>query len=73
MRKKYREEIIGVTMTVLDGIFTLGGATIHAFVDQKSFYRDINSDDYTRRQISNRVRDLINSGHIEARERKRFA
>lgn len=68
MRKKHREKIIDLTLAVLDGVLSLGEATFEAFIDQKSFYKNINSEDFARRQITDRIRDLINSGYIEARE-----
>jgi len=68
MRKKHREKIIDLTSAVLEGILTLGGATFNAFIDQRSFYQNFDSDDFSRRQITDRVRNLINSGYIEAKE-----
>ena len=68
MRKKHREKIIDITTEVLETLFRIGGATSHAFFDQKSFYNEINAQGYDRKIISNKVRRLINSGHIEAIE-----
>jgi hypothetical protein len=68
MKKKHREKIVNMTMAVLDGILALGAATYDAFIDQKSFYRNSNAGSYTRRQINSRIRDLINSGFLEAKE-----
>ena len=68
MRKKQREKIIDITTEILEGLLRIGGATTHAFFDQKSFYSDLNSRGYDRKIISNYIRRLINSGHIEAME-----
>lgn len=68
MRKKHREKIIDVTTEVLEVLLRIGGATNHAFFDQKSFYNEINSRGYDRKVISNLVGRLINQGHIEAIE-----
>lgn len=68
MRKKHREKIIDITTEVIEALFRVGGATSDAFFDQKSFYNEINARGYERDIISNSVRRLINSGHIEAVE-----
>lgn len=67
MKKKSREKIINVTMFILDILARFGGATSKAFLDQKSFYTNTDHD-FSREQIRNRIRALINSGQIEAIE-----
>ena len=72
MRKRQREKVINITTnittTILEVLFRLGGATSDILSNRKDFYNQINSHGFDRIAISNRVRDLINSGHIEAAE-----
>ncbi|MEI8060760.1 MAG: hypothetical protein WCG99_00490 [Candidatus Berkelbacteria bacterium] len=68
MRKKQREKIIDFTTSALEILFRLGGATTHAFFNRKEFYNQLNDSGFSRSEISNRIRDLVNSGHIEATE-----
>ena len=68
MRKRNREKIINFTTSALEILFRFGSATNHAFLNRKDYYDQLNQSGFTRYDISNRVRDLINSGHIEARE-----
>ena len=68
MRKKNKEKIIDLTMSVLEFISRVGGATVHSFIDQKSVYRNLETNDLTREKIRRKISDLINSGNIEAIE-----
>lgn len=68
MRKKNREKIVDITTTVLEVLLRFAGAGSDAFSNQKDFYNEINRRGFDRSDISDRVRDLINAGHIEARE-----
>lgn len=68
MRKRQREKIVDITTEVLEVLFRFAGATSDGFSHQKSFYNELNKHGFDRTIISNRVRRLINSGHIEAIE-----
>lgn len=68
MRKKHREKIVDITTSVLEVLIRFAGAGSDAFSYQKDFYNELNRHGFDRTTISDRVRDLINSGHIEARE-----
>lgn len=46
----------------------LGEGTFDAFIDQKSFYKKLREEDFASTIISNRIRDFINRGYIEAVE-----
>jgi len=70
MRKKSREKIIDLSLAILEGIFKVGEGTFEAFIDQKSFYKKLHHEDFASNLISNRIRDFINRGYIEAKEEK---
>jgi len=46
----------------------VGEGTFDAFIDQKSFYRNLRQENFASNLISNRIRDYINRGYIEAKE-----
>lgn len=68
MRKRQREKIIDITTSILEVLARFGGAAADGFSGRKDFYNEINSRGFDRTEISDRVRSLINSGHIEAAE-----
>jgi len=68
MRKRTREKIIDLTLAILEGLLRIGEGTFDAFIDQKSFYKKLKGDNFASREITNRVRGLINRGYIEAVE-----
>jgi DNA-binding transcriptional regulator PaaX len=68
MRKKNREKIVDFSTSALKLIFRLGGATTHAFLNRRDLYNHLNNQGFSRTIISGRIRDLINSGYIEAIE-----
>ena len=68
MRKRQREKIVDITTTILEVLFRFGGATSDALSGRKEFYNEINQRGFDRITISNRVRELISAGNIEALE-----
>jgi len=68
MKKKTREKITDLTLAILDGVLRLGDGTFNAFVDQRTFYKDLHDAEFARNQIVDRVRNLIDRGYIEAEE-----
>ena len=66
MRKKHREAIIDITTTALEILLRFGSVADHAFLYQKDYYNQLSDRGFSRTRISNRVRELINSGNIEA-------
>ena len=68
MRKKNREKVINLSLAILEGVFRIGEGAFDAFIDQKSFYKKLHQEDFASNLISNRIRDFINRGYIEARE-----
>lgn len=52
----------------MDGLLRVSEGTFNAFVDQKSFYKHVESNSYSRDQLVDRVRAMINRGYIEAVE-----
>jgi len=68
MKKNQKERIVDITTTILETLFRIGRATTDAFANRKDFYNEINRRGFDRTSISNRVRELISAGNIEAVE-----
>ncbi len=68
MRKRQREKIVDITTSVLEVLFRIAGATSDAFSNKREFYYELSRHGFDRSEIADRVRDLINAGHIEAKE-----
>lgn len=67
MKVKHREKLIDITTAILEGLLTLGEATVNSFINQKSFYKQLRNE-YPSQAISDRVRSMLRSGYIEATE-----
>ena len=68
MKRKTKEQIVDITLAVLEGILRIGEGTMNAFVDQRSLYKTKNCEDFASWQITNRLRELIMGGYIEVKE-----
>jgi len=68
MRKRNQEKIVDITTTILEVLARFSMVGFDAMTRKKEFYNQIYRYGFDRTHISNRVRFLINSGHIEAYE-----
>ena len=68
MSDRGKDKIADITFLLLDGILRASEATIGAFVNQRSLRKKLTNDEFTSRQIADRVRELIKAGCVETQE-----